>query len=458
MLNNNEKEVHVLLYHYFNSNLEYKSLVVNNKFTNIKFIYSNFFKKFNLSLFFIIRKILNFFHFEKNNSIFFFNNENIKNNVKTLIKKTLRLNRLLKYRLRKKSFLKLLRNRSVHKIYVSKPEIKYSIKEVIITVYVYNREKLYILKKLAKLNKFFFQRVEKNKYKYKSRLKKTLWKDFLEKSGKVYFPFKHLERNLIYELFNSTSLFNNQNFDKNISKIIESNKMSILFKLNNNKYILDNIKKIFYMNLKKIFICKFYISLIYLTNYKFNNNNLIELKNKIYKIYKKKININIVNLKYLYLENTIFLDALMNKLNDRKKKALKVIRRGLSLGKIIKLHPLFYRDREIEKYDLDKELNKVEDKLNNLVFKLKKNNYINIISHLKNKHVSGLRVEAKGRLTKRLTASRAIYKISYKGSLKNIYSSYNKLSAIILRGLSKSNTEYVNINSKNRNGSYGIKY
>jgi len=92
------------------------------------------------------------------------------------------------------------------------------------------------------------------------------------------------------------------------------------------------------------------------------------------------------------------------------------------------------------------------------LFISKKNKYINIISHLKNKHVSGLRIEAKGRLTKRLTASRAVYKLTYKGSLKNIYSSYNKLSTIILRGLSKSNIDYINTNSKNRNGSYGVKY
>ena len=212
------------------------------------------------------------------------------------------------------------------------------------------------------------------------------------------------------------------------------------------------------MNLKKVFMCKYYLGIIYLINYKFTKNNLTELRNKLYKIYKKKININIVNLKYLYLENTVFLDALMNKLNDRKKKALRVIRKGLSLGKIVKLHPLFYREREVEKKDTNKEFNKVDDKLNNILFNLRKNKYINIISRLKNKHVSGLRVEAKGRLTKRLTASRAVYKISYKGSLKNIYSSYNKLSTLILRGLSKSNTVYVNTNSKNRNGSYGVKY
>jgi Mitochondrial ribosomal protein (VAR1) len=218
------------------------------------------------------------------------------------------------------------------------------------------------------------------------------------------------------------------------------------------------MKKIFYMNLKKVFMCQFYIGILYLTNYKFNISNLTELKDKIYKIYKKKININIINLKYLYLENTIFLDAIMNKLNDRKNKALTVIRKGLGLAKTVKLHPLFYRTREVEKNDLDKEFNKIDNILNNFLFNLNKKKCVNILSRLKNKHVSGLRIEAKGRLTKRLTASRAVYKISYKGSLKNIYSSYNKLSTIILRGLSKSNTEYVNTNSKNRNGSYGVKY
>jgi hypothetical protein len=245
--------------------------------------------------------------------------------------------------------------------------------------------------------------------------------------------------------------------DSNI-KNIESRINNIYYKLDSNKYVLDNMKKIFYMNLKKVFMCQFYIGILYLTNYKFNINNLTELKDKLYKIYKKKININIINLKYLYLENTIFLDAIMNKLNDRKNKALTVIRKGLGLAKTVKLHPLFYRTREVEKNDLDKEFNKIDNILNNFLFNLNKKKCVNILSRLKNKHVSGLRIEAKGRLTKRLTASRAVYKISYKGSLKNIYSSYNKLSTIILRGLSKSNTEYVNTNSKNRNGSYGVKY
>ena len=437
LLNNNEKKVYELIYHYFNSNISYKKTPINIKYTNIKSIYINFFSKFISGKFSFINNILNLFYIEKNNLLFFsgsIGNENI------LIKKTLRSNRLSKYRLRRKFYLKSYKNRSVNKLYVSKPEIKYSIKEVIITIYVYNREKFFILKKLSRLNMYFKYLLERNKSKTRFLNKKKLIK--------VNSPFKYIQKGVISRLFKLMAYSEN----------MESNNMFMLFKLNSNKYILNNIKKIFYMNLKKVFICKYYLGIIYLTNYKFNNNNLTELKNKLYKIYKKRININIVNLKYLFLENTMFLDALMNKLNDRKKKALKVIRKGLSLGKIVKLHPLFYREREIEKNNTDKEFNEVDDKLNNLLFNLKKNKYINIISRLKNKHVSGLRVEAKGRLTKRLTASRAVYKTSYKGSLKNIYSSYNKLSTLILRGLSKSNTVYVNTNSKNRNGSYGVRY
>ena len=451
LLNNNEKKAYKLIYHYFNSNLTYKKTTINNKSTNLKSIYIDFFSKFILSKFYFINNILNLFYPGKNNILFFSYNDNIDND-KILIKRTLRSNRLSKYRLRRKFYLKSFKNRSVNKLYVSKPEIKYSIKEVIITVYVYNREKFFIFKKLSRLNIYFKYILERNKFKPRFSIN--------NKIKKINSPFKLIKKGVISKSFYLIPFYNNNvnRYNNLNNENMEPNSIFISLNLNSNKYLLNNLKKIFYMNLKKVFMCKYYLGIIYLINYKFTKNNLTELKNKLYKIYKKKININIVNLKYLYLENTIFLDALMNKLNDRKKKALRVIRKGLSLGKIVKLHPLFYREREIEKKDTDKEFNKVDDKLNNLLFNLKKNKYINIISRLKNKHVSGLRVEAKGRLTKRLTASRAVYKISYKGSLKNIYSSYNKLSTLILRGLLKSNTVYVNTNSKNRNGSYGVKY
>jgi hypothetical protein len=69
----------------------------------------------------------------------------------------------------------------------------------------------------------------------------------------------------------------------------------------------------------------------------------------------------------------------------------------------------------------------------------------------------GIRVEAKGRLTKRFTASRSVFKMKWKGGLKNVDSSFRGLSAIMLRGYLKSNVQYSVINSKNRNGAFAVK-
>jgi hypothetical protein len=71
--------------------------------------------------------------------------------------------------------------------------------------------------------------------------------------------------------------------------------------------------------------------------------------------------------------------------------------------------------------------------------------------------MAGVRVEAKGRLTRRFTASRSVFKMKWKGGLKNVDSSFKGLSATMLRGHVKSNTQYTLLNSKNRNGAFGVK-
>ena len=76
---------------------------------------------------------------------------------------------------------------------------------------------------------------------------------------------------------------------------------------------------------------------------------------------------------------------------------------------------------------------------------------------LKHMKLRGIRVEAKGRLTRRATASRSVFKMKWKGGLKNVDSSFRGLSTIMLRGYAKSNVQYSLINSKNRNGAFGVK-
>ena len=71
-----------------------------------------------------------------------------------------------------------------------------------------------------------------------------------------------------------------------------------------------------------------------------------------------------------------------------------------------------------------------------LSFKKNKNvsleNYV--LRSLKHLNLRGIRVEAKGRLTRRFTASRSVFKMKWKGGLKNVDSSFRGLSTIILRG------------------------
>ena len=76
---------------------------------------------------------------------------------------------------------------------------------------------------------------------------------------------------------------------------------------------------------------------------------------------------------------------------------------------------------------------------------------------LKHKAIAGVRLEAKGRLTKRFTASRSLFKLKWKGSLKNEDSSHKGLSAVMLRGYAKSNVQYSLISSITRVGAYGVK-
>ena len=52
---------------------------------------------------------------------------------------------------------------------------------------------------------------------------------------------------------------------------------------------------------------------------------------------------------------------------------------------------------------------------------------------------------------------RAVFKYRYTGSLKDLPSSLNSKSATTLKGCIKSNAQYTVINSKTRNGTFGLK-
>jgi len=206
------------------------------------------------------------------------------------------------------------------------------------------------------------------------------------------------------------------------------------------------------------------MSNIYYSKYKFNIKNILAIKNILNKLYNNKVEVSIVNLKYLHLDGNVLALAVVRKLKSRKRRILRVIRMALRLSKKPYINKFYSNSLNIDSLDIviTKKTSKIlisNNRLLNrdLIYKPISYKSRIIFYYLKHKIISGMKLQGTGRLTKRLTASRSISKYIGKGSLKNRVSSYNGLSTVVLRGYVKSNLQYVNVNSYNRIGAYGIK-
>ena len=237
---------------------------------------------------------------------------------------------------------------------------------------------------------------------------------------------------------------------------------------------------------KEINTIAYYKLLLNLNKSKFESKFLYKLKPLIAKFYNKEVEFNIVNLKTLYLNSDIFTEAISLKLKNRNNRLLQGLRSSLSTVRLPKVNRIREHYNKINIKEL------WINKINNLNVNLLYNNYHSkdvlnkllldlfynssfikeknqttvkkggsllnfILNTLKYKNMAGARLETKGRLTRRFTASRSVFKIKWKGSLKNIDSSYRGLSSVMLRGHAKSNVQYSLINSKTRNGAFGLK-
>lgn len=264
-------------------------------------------------------------------------------------------------------------------------------------------------------------------------------------------------------------------------KLIEEQNIKIKNQIKGEKFLigcnkfLEDIFEIYEDQRYKDFILKslekeiltIYIKqLLHFNKSKFENTYLNVLNNILKKIYNKEIEFNIINIKYMHLNSDILTQFIILKLKRRKNYILKVLKNFFksikmsSLNKItltnfigIKLKKNFIKNVNFFNKNYKDNINKT---LFN-VFLLKKDKLNLVLNSLKYKYINGLRLEAKGRLSKRRIASKSIFKFKYKGSLKNIDSSYKGLSTVILRGHLKPNIQYTKLNSKTRNGSFGIK-
>jgi hypothetical protein len=308
-----------------------------------------------------------------------------------------------------------VRRPSMNKIYVSNAEIKHTNSKAILTVYNYNRERLSLLNKVRKLKNSFF--------------------------------------------------------------------VNILLLINNNNKHLKNfsnktLKNLLYKELKILRRYKFKLNL---NSYKFEEKLLYKLSSIIGLYFNKKVEFNIVNMKSLILNSDIFTKILAAKLWKKKIKTLRMMSYILNKAVLPKVNRIIEKSKIKKNVDSSLLQNRFKNislisvlhntNFNQLLYEIYntifvKNNLLNkdynemykiLFNSIKYKNMAGVRLEVKGRLTKRYRADRAVFKVKWKGGLKNIYSSYKGLSALKKRGYLNSNVEYSVLASKRRIGSFAVK-
>lgn len=426
---------------------------------------------------------------EWKNTAYFYNKNSIKNipsndiNLNKIIQSYFNLHFKNKFVHLKHMSLKR-RHSLLRRIYVSDVEIKHTNNKAIITLYVVNTQKKTLFKRYIKSKRYFeslksnILDIQKNFIENRINiLKNKLIKSFLKNKfileRKKFFQFE-------FELLNSIINYCNLSFNKFIRKNI-FNKLKFIKKINLIRKHVYSYK-----------IDRFKFEEIYF---------LYKLNGLLTKILNKKIEYNIINLKSLVYNTDIFTKALALKLKKRKFVVMRGINSIINRAKFPQVNTVIERTN-LKKYkDPNLVHNKYKDNhllsnlnMNENFFMFLRNMYNvhnkylkshnlrlvsngslsykllaisnskiekvvkrSIFNSIKYKNMGGIRLEIKGRLTRRYRADRAVYKLKWKGGLKNIDSSFNRLSSVLYRGHYKPNVSYSITNSKRRIGAFAVK-
>jgi hypothetical protein len=403
---------------------------------------------------------------------------------------------------------------TINNIFVSKAELKHTSSKVIITLYVYNEERRILLNRLKRMEAILFPSFKfSNNKVYRDKIFSLYKKLDIIKKEKERLSFKNwleeCKKNIVEKInLENRALANLNNLKIRDLKTLEvytleenlRDVLAVMTACENDPVSYKSYENMYnkYLNRtileKEINIITYFKLLLSLNRYKFEDKFILKLKSIIRKFYNKEVEFNIVNLKAIYLNSDIFTQIISLKLQNRNNRLLTILKYFLYTVKLPKTN--FFKERFSSINIKDLWVNRVKnlalesmysnigkDSINQLLInlligsnfseKLKKkyshiyNNNVGtnltsdllnyIFNNLKYKSMGGIRLEVKGRLTRRLTASRSVFKIKWKGSVKNIDSSYKGLSSVILRGHLKSNLQYSTVNSKTRNGAFGLK-
>lgn len=412
------------------------------------------------------------------NSIYVYNNNTIKL-LPTTDKVTLKLvksyfnfySRKLEKKIKSRRLRIRGRRLSTNRILISRAELKHTNDKVVVTIYVYNRQKEYYFNKIIRIAAI--DNLVPNKIKIiKKKILKIISR--VKKQKKIVWKTLGL-------------FYSNKN------------------KADNNKfknYEISYLKHYITRSLRKEMLSIYLWQLVSFNESKFEKRYLLPITSLVRKVYNKKVEFNLVNLKYLYLNSHIFSETLVTKLRNRSNRLLRVLKTSLLMFKLPFIdrsalyEEIYNRKRKLQNLKIDNTTDDLISLKSNIksqfsdllersllntdpkdsIYKLKDFKlylakhpqnlvYCNyplflvntILKSIRNKSVSGIRLEVAGRLTRRNTAARSLFKLRYKGNIKNMDSSYKGLSAVLLRGYAKSNLQYTKLKSRIRIGSFGLK-
>jgi hypothetical protein len=438
------------------------------------------------------------------NSVYYYNKSNVKLlpsfdvNVYNLIKSYFSFYIIKQNNIKTKGWRIREKKSTVERLIAGKPSMKHTNDKVNITIYTYDKStpkytdmisNIFTIDKLKNKYPAFFKNL-KNKYiSLESKLKHGLNNRHLKKHLRSvvinkYKPwfFKSTEN------YNKTLMQNKLNFviNRNDPLYLYNERLEVVLRDNLNNYI----KKVMWDEI--VSIC--YKQCVRFEQSKYEKQHIQLLTLLLESIYKKKVVLDIVNLKYFYNNSSIFNNAILTKLKIKKNKVIDVLSSALDTFNIppldrVKIYNEMYNkktfiqnaffkkiiNRDLESYNLHSE--NFHDIID-MSLSLDSSNYspinstdgvalseqyisdINlhkIMDSLKNKFTKGIRIETGGRLTKRNTADRSINKHDYKGNIRNPDSSMKGLPTVLLRGHAKSNLVYTQSKSRLRIGAFGLK-
>lgn len=316
--------------------------------------------------------------------------------------------------LRKERLRRRYRKISTNRIFISDGEFKHTNDKVNITLYVYNKQKLNYLLKLKKRYTILFSKAR-----------------FIRKLKLI----RNVGLNILNQQREKSTVLANvlPKYNSNINSV-------------QNTYYNRFIKKSF----KKLIYYVYYKQILYINKAKFENSYLQGLISLIRKIYNKNVEFNIINLKYFYFNSSIYTQPLELKLK-KKRNVLRYLKILIRKAKIKNIKLVEKSKKLFSVNSLDTNNLVQQDKTNTKCLKKI------ILNNIKYKRVSGVRLEAAGRLTRRFSASRSQRRTKYKGNLENAYSSIKGYSTPVLRGHFKANLQRTVINSTSRVGAFGVK-